>query len=86
MAQLTKADGHQIRLRREELGLTVHDLAAKLAKAGHSRHPDHLRNIELGHRQPSVSLFAALVAALETTRERLLARPQRPVRRPKAKV
>ncbi|MEV1201688.1 helix-turn-helix domain-containing protein [Microbispora rosea] len=76
MAQLTKVDGRKLRQRREELELSVDDVVQALAKREkRSIHPDHLRNIELGHKQPGVKLFGALCRVLSSNREAFLADP-----------
>lgn len=74
MAQLTKVDGLKIRARREELELTVADVVSLLAKQEkRTVHPDHLRNIELGHKQPGVKLLGALCRVLSSNRADFLA-------------
>lgn len=73
MAQLTKIDGRKIRKRREDLLLSV-KRAAELIGC----HPDTLRNIQLGHRQPSIELLARILDVLEADIDdfRLDARPR----------
>jgi hypothetical protein len=76
MAQLTKVDGRKLRQRREELELTVNDVISLLAeREKRSIHPDHLRNIELGHKQPGIKLLGALCRVLSSKRKDLLADP-----------
>ena len=74
MAQLTKVDGRKLRLRREVLELTVNDVVSLLAtREKRTIHPDHLRNIELGHKQPGVKLLGALCRVLSSNRSSFLA-------------
>ncbi|MEV4458502.1 hypothetical protein [Microbispora sp. NPDC049633] len=76
MAQLTKVDGRKLRRRREELELTVNDVVQALAeREKRTIHPDHLRNIELGHKQPGVKLVGALCRVLSSNRSEFLADP-----------
>ncbi|MFG1963182.1 helix-turn-helix domain-containing protein [Nonomuraea sp. NPDC049028] len=72
--QLTRADGKKIRARREAADLTVDELVAKLAKREKmQRHPDTIRNVELGHAQPGFKLLNAIARVLGVPREDLLA-------------
>ncbi|WP_067184495.1 helix-turn-helix domain-containing protein [Microtetraspora niveoalba] len=71
MAQLTKVDGRKIRSVREAREMSADELADAV-----SCHPDHLRNIELGHKQPSMKLFGAIYRALDVERAELLADEQ----------
>lgn len=72
MAQLTQADGTKIRRERERQELTVDELVARLqADEGIQRHPDYIRNIELGHKQPSVLLLGSIARVLGVPRETL---------------
>ncbi|MFI7448175.1 helix-turn-helix domain-containing protein [Nonomuraea sp. NPDC049714] len=69
MAQLTQADGTKIRRERERQELTVDELVAKLLdQEGVQRHPDYIRNIELGHKQPSVQLLGSIARVLGVPR------------------
>lgn len=75
--QLTRADGKKIRARREAVDLTVDELVAKLAKREKiQRHPDTIRNVELGHSQPGFKLLNAIARVLGVPREALLADDQ----------
>jgi transcriptional regulator with XRE-family HTH domain len=75
--QLTRADGKKIRARREAADLTVDELVAKLTKREKiQRHPDTIRNVELGHAQPSFKLLNAIARVLGVPREDLLADDQ----------
>lgn len=74
MAQMTRADGGKIRRLRETADLTVDELVARLAAdEGMSRHPDHIRNVELGYTQPGFKLLNAISRVLNVPREQLLA-------------
>lgn len=60
MGQITRADGAKMRLAREAADLTVDELVAALAdREGIERHPDTIRNAELGHSQPGIKLLHA---------------------------
>lgn len=52
---------------REERNLTVDELADQIGW-----HPDTLRNVELGHKQPSLKLSHAWARALEIPRAELM--------------
>lgn len=66
MVQLTQADGPKIRLARERKELTVDEFVAALEQQeGLKRHPDYIRNVELGHKEPSVKLIGAMARVLE---------------------
>ncbi|MFI6496819.1 helix-turn-helix domain-containing protein [Nonomuraea typhae] len=72
MAQLTQADGTKIRRERERQELSVDELVARLAELENvHRHPDYIRNIELGHKQPSVKLLGSIARVLGVPREDL---------------
>jgi transcriptional regulator with XRE-family HTH domain len=78
-ALTTQVDGQKIRLARERADLTVDELVAELRKEGVIRHPDTIRNVELGYSQPGMKLFNAIVRVLNrfgAEREDLLADPQ----------
>jgi transcriptional regulator with XRE-family HTH domain len=71
--QVTKADGRKIRARREAADLTIDELVAKLAKReSMHRHPDTIRNVELGYAQPGFKLLNAIARVLEVPREALM--------------
>lgn len=70
MAQLTQADGTKIRRERERQELSVDELVARLAEEeGLVRHPDYIRNIELGHKQPSPKLLGSIARVLRVERD-----------------
>jgi len=72
--QVTKADGRKIRALREAADLTVDELVEALAKReGLRRHPDTIRNFELGYKQPGFKLLNAIARILDVPREELLA-------------
>lgn len=72
--QVTKADGRKIRALREAADLTVDELVKALAdREGLNRHPDTIRNFELGYTQPGFKLLNAIARILNVPRERLLA-------------
>lgn len=74
MAKLTiTADGRRMRLAREEAGLTVGQLVERLAAAGIERHPDSIRNVELGHQQPGLEVLDAYARIVGVERDALLA-------------
>lgn len=64
-ANLTPAvDGAKIRKERERANLTIDGLVEALRdEEGLTRHPDTLRNVELG-RQPGLELFNAIARVL----------------------
>ena len=59
MATLTRANGTAIRAHRERQRMTRRQLARIVGC-----HPDHLSNIELGHRNASLALLDKIAAAL----------------------
>jgi len=69
----TPVNGTAIRVIRERTGLTVADVVGGLAANGLDVHADHLRNIELGHKQPSPKLLAALASVLHVPQTALMA-------------
>ncbi|MEV4247024.1 helix-turn-helix transcriptional regulator [Streptosporangium canum] len=72
--QVTKADGRKIREKREAADLTVDELVDALTKREKiTRHPDTIRNLELGHKQPGFKLLNAIARVLNVPREELLA-------------
>lgn len=78
MAQLTRADGTKIRRERERRELTIADLVTRLAEdEGIERHPDYIRNIELGHKQPSAKLLGGIARVLGVDKGVLLG-PENP--------
>ena len=76
MAHLTPSvDGRKMRLAREAADLSIDALVERLkADEGIERHPDTLRNIELGHSKPSLELFNAICRVIGADREDLLKR------------
>ncbi|WP_395109843.1 helix-turn-helix domain-containing protein [Actinomadura sp. SCN-SB] len=74
MAKLSlTADGRKMRLAREAADLTVDQLVERLRKEGVDRHPDHIRNCELGYQQPGLELFNAYARAVGVDRLTLIA-------------
>lgn len=72
--QVTKADGRKIRALREAADLTVDELVEVLAQRENlRRHPDTIRNFELGYKQPGFKLLNAIARVLNVPREELLA-------------
>lgn len=72
--RVTTADGKKIRKHREAADLTIDELVDALIKREKlKRHPDTLRNIELGHTQPSQKLLNAIVRIFDVPRDDLLA-------------
>lgn len=73
-ARLTlTADGRKMRLAREAADLTVDQLVERLREEGIDRHPDHIRNVELGHQQPGLELFNAIARIVGVDRLSLIA-------------
>jgi hypothetical protein len=70
--RIHQANGAAIRLIRERSGLSVRDLVACLAENGVQVHPDHIRNIELGYRQPSEVILAGIARALRAPQTALI--------------
>lgn len=69
-----KADGTKIRAAREDANLTVDELVEVLeTQEGITRHPDTIRNVELGHAQPGLKLFNAIAKVLHVSRKSLYA-------------
>lgn len=52
--------------------MTVAELVEKVREDGIDVHPDHIRNIELGHKQPSPKLAGAISRALAIPKHVLL--------------
>lgn len=74
MAKLTiTADGPKMRAAREAAGLTVGQLVERLRAEGIERHPDSIRNVELGHQQPGLEVLDAYASIVGVNREALLA-------------
>jgi transcriptional regulator with XRE-family HTH domain len=72
--QVTRADGKKIRARREAADLTVDELVQLLeTRENMRRHPDTIRNFELGYTQPGFKLLNAIARILDVPREELLA-------------
>lgn len=73
MAKLTlTADGRKMRLARLEAGLNVGQLVERLADEGIERHPDSIRNIELGHQQPGLEVLDTYARIVGVDRDALL--------------
>lgn len=74
MGQITRADGVKMRAAREAADLTVDELVAALKeREGIKRHPDTIRNAELGHSQPGIKLLHAYARVVGKPFEALLA-------------
>ena len=73
MTRGIKTNGAAIRVIRELSELTIADVVKAIATEGIQIHEDHLRNIELGHRQPSPRLHGAIARALHCPKAALLA-------------
>jgi transcriptional regulator with XRE-family HTH domain len=72
--QVTRADGRKIRAQREAADLTVDELVKLLEQRENMRrHPDTIRNFELGYKQPGFKLLNAIARILNVPREELLA-------------
>lgn len=70
-----RVNGAALRVIRERSGLSVKELVEAVREEGIDVHEDHVRNIELGHKQPSPKLLGAIASALKVTRVALLASP-----------
>ena len=57
---------------RERTEMTVAELVEKIREDGIDVHPDHIRNIELGYKQPSPKLAGAWCRALAVPKHVLL--------------
>jgi hypothetical protein len=55
--------------------MSVNDLVAAIREDGIDVHPDHIRNIELGHKQPSPKLLGAMARALHVPKHVLMGQP-----------
>jgi len=75
MPGTTKINGPALRVIRERTGVTVAQLVHTLGESGIKVHADHIRNIELGNRQPSSPLLLAIASALRVPLVALLADP-----------
>ena len=74
MAKLTPtADGHKMRLAREAADLTLDEMVEALRAEGIERHPDTVRNVELGYAQPGLELFNTYARLVDVPRDELLA-------------
>lgn len=72
-----KADGQKIRALREAADLTVDELVEALAqREGIRRHPDTIRNFELGHKQPGLKVLNAIARVFGVDRDELLVAEQ----------
>jgi transcriptional regulator with XRE-family HTH domain len=69
----TKVNGAAIRVIRERSDLSVSDVVTAMGAEGIDIHADHLRNIELGYRQPSPKVLGALARALRVPKVAILA-------------
>jgi transcriptional regulator with XRE-family HTH domain len=75
--QVTQSDGLKIRTLREARDLTVDELVAALKeREGLKRHPDTIRNIELGHSRAGFKLLNAIARVLDVPREEIMANAQ----------
>lgn len=73
MAKLTlTADGRKMRHARERAGLSVGQLVERLREEGVERHPDSIRNVELGHQQPGLEVLDAYARVVGVDRDDLL--------------
>jgi transcriptional regulator with XRE-family HTH domain len=75
----TTINGAAMRIIRERSELTVRGLVQRIAETGINVHPDHIRNIELGNKQPSPRLLAAIAQALAVPKHALYGVPGEPV-------
>ncbi|WBB94266.1 helix-turn-helix transcriptional regulator [Verrucosispora sp. WMMC514] len=80
----TKVNGAAIRTIRERTEMSIGDVIAHLDREGIPCHPDYLRNIELGRRQPSPRLLGGIARALACPKRALLADPDADVEEPAA--
>ncbi len=74
----SRVNGAALRVIRERSDLSISDVVGGVREAGIDVHPDHLRNIELGHKQPSPKLLAAIARALKCPKAALYADEQVP--------
>lgn len=68
-----RTNGAALRAIRERSGLSVNDLVSLVGEEGERIHADHLRNIELGHRNASPKVTAAIARALRVPTVAILA-------------
>lgn len=68
--------GPAARVIRERSEMSISELVEKIREDGIDVHPDHLRNIELGHKQPSPKLAGAWARALAVPKHVLLLQEQ----------
>lgn len=68
-------NGPAARVIRERSEMTVAELVEAIREEGIDVHPDHIRNIELGHKQPSPKLLGAMARALRVPKHVLLCAP-----------
>lgn len=70
----TPVNGTAIRIIRERSEITIAELVQLIRQDDAiDVHPDHLRNIELGHKQPSPKLLGAIARALKCPKVALYA-------------
>lgn len=74
MAQ-DRVNGVTLRVIRERSEMSVSELVEAIREEGIDVHPDHIRNIELGHKQPSPKLLAAIARGLRVPKVALLVDP-----------
>lgn len=73
LMQSRKVNGRKIRALRRAAKITTNELVEILdAREGVKRHPDTIRNIELGHAQPSGELLQAIAKVLGVQPDDLL--------------
>lgn len=71
--QARKVNGRKIRALRKAADISTNELVEILAaREGVKRHPDTIRNIELGHAQPSSELLEAIARVLGVVPDDLL--------------
>lgn len=70
-----RVNGAAMRIIRERSELSVADVVDAVREDGIDVHPDHIRNIELGYKQPSPKLLAAIARALKVPKVALLCDP-----------
>lgn len=68
----TKANGPAIRVIRQRSEMSVSDVVEAVTAEGLNLHPDHLRNIELGRKDPSDKLLGAIARALKCPKAAIL--------------
>lgn len=71
-----KVNGAALRVIRERSDMSVADLVAALATFDIKVHADHIRNIELGYKQPSPNLLGGIARALKIPKIVLIADPE----------